>query len=67
MTELEYTAFINTLAVAVAQGMEEQPLALLSAALTQLADTLETIAALRAGEVTETDRPEADPAAYGRR
>lgn len=67
MTELEYTTFINTFATALAQGLEEQHLALLAVTLTQLADTLATIAALRAQTVTETDRPGACPAACGKR
>ena len=48
MSELEYTTVLNTLAVAISQELQEAELAVLATALTQLADTLETVAALRA-------------------
>ena len=48
MSELEATTFINTLAVAFAQDIEEGELVLLAAMFTQFADTLATVAALRA-------------------
>ncbi len=48
MSELEYTTVLNTLAVAISQELQEAELAMLATALTQLADTLETVAALRA-------------------
>ncbi len=47
MTELEFTTFLNTLAWAVANELSEKELDLVAAALTQLGDTLETIAVLK--------------------
>lgn len=44
---LALTTAVNTLAVAIAAQLNESELALLAAVLTQLADTLETIAAQR--------------------
>ena len=44
---LALTTAVNTLAVAIAAQLNENELALLAAVLTQLADTLETIAAQR--------------------
>ena len=44
---LALTTSVNTLAVAIAAQLNESELALLAAVLTQLADTLETIAAQR--------------------
>ena len=44
---LALTTAVNTLAVAIAAQLNESEMALLAAVLTQLADTLETIAAQR--------------------
>ena len=44
---LALTTAVNTLAVAIAAQLNDSELALLAAVLTQLADTLETIAAQR--------------------
>ncbi len=55
MSELEYTTFLNTLSVGVADGLAENELLVLAAALTQVADTLETIAAVRAAQSAKTE------------
>lgn len=47
LTVLEATTFINTLSVAIAEEMNENELILISAILTQIADTLETISAIK--------------------
>lgn len=44
---LALTTAVNTLAVALAQGLSDRDLTLLSALLTQLGDTLATIAVQR--------------------
>jgi Co/Zn/Cd efflux system component len=44
---LALTTTVNTLAVAIADGMDDDTLALAAAVLTQLGDTLGTIAAQR--------------------
>lgn len=44
---LALTTAVNTLAVSIASGLNDSDLALLGAILTQLGDTLETIAAQR--------------------
>lgn len=44
---LALTTAVNTLAVSIAAGLNDSDLALLGAILTQLGDTLETIAAQR--------------------
>ena len=47
MNALELTTAINTLAVSAAKQWDTDELALIAAILTQLGDTLATIAALR--------------------
>ena len=47
MSELEFTAFLNTLAWAVAEELDGKQLALAAAALVQIGDTLATIAVLK--------------------
>ena len=45
---LAFTSAVNTLAAAIAAQLNDNDLALVAAVLTQLGDTLETIAAQRA-------------------
>ena len=47
MSPLEITTALNTLAVVVSEGLDTDELDLIGAMLTQLADTLFTISALR--------------------
>ena len=55
MSELEYTTVLNMLAVAISQELQETELAVLATTLTQLADTLATIAALRASGLERSE------------
>lgn len=47
MNELEITTLINTLSVAVAKELSEEELSFVAAALTQIGDTLATIAVIK--------------------
>lgn len=47
MNEAEFTTFLNTLALAVSSELTEFELSLVAAALTQIGDTLATIAVLK--------------------
>lgn len=55
MSDLEYTTFLNTFSVAVANELSEEALVIAAAALTQVADTLATIAAVRAAKKTDQE------------
>lgn len=55
VSDLEYTTFLNTFSVAVANQLSEDALVIAAAALTQVADTLATIAAVRSVGKTSTE------------
>lgn len=44
---LEFTTFINTLSVAIANGLSDEELAIFAAVFTQIGDTLATISVAR--------------------
>ena len=50
MNSLEFTTFINTLANAISNQLNSEQIGLLAVTLTQLGDTLATIAVIRESE-----------------
>ena len=52
---LAYTTAVNTVAVAIADGLTDDELALYAAVFTQIGDTLATIAVLRVADNASTN------------
>lgn len=55
MNFLEFTMFINTLSVAIANGLSDEELAILAVVFTQIGDTLATISVAREISPKEED------------